>query len=389
MTKRSLPPNIATCRKRAAVLLKPLRLTRELSWEEQKGLFLSSRTNAGRSLPPYYLVYFLLIDLLQFPHLGRDEKVAWSVPLQYEGRNYLIEHRKMGLGIFEPQHDPNQNMSGAPTEQGEKDAAYICKLVQRACAVAKPYFQWRAELEAQGSKLNVTNHSSWLYDKYEFFSSRAFKLKNHRVALAKNKDYSSATQANTEAHWFAQAAIEAFFSWSEHVFIHLAILQSKISTGEQVRKVATSEWKEKFKLAIDITWPDAKKYYDSLLDLRAQIRNFLAHGSFGKRGEAFSFHSGAGAVPLLITEIKEHPFEFYLNPPIKDFDALQLIADFLDWLWSTDLGIAKLYVESGFPLILTYVRDGTYSSAMKSQENMSSFLHALHHLWDNSANMDW
>lgn len=295
----------------------------------------------------------------------------------------------MGLGIFEPQHDPSKNMSGAPTEQGEKDAIEICKLIQRACSVAKPYFQWRAELEAKGSKLNVANHSSWLHERYEFFSHKALELKDQYVTLTNNNDYSSAWKVNTEAHWFAQAAIEAFFSWSEHVFIHLAILKSRICTGEQVRKVASSEWKEKFKLAIDITRPDAKKYFDNLLDLRAQIRNFLAHGSFGKRGEAFSFHSGAGAVPLLITESKEHPFDIYQRPPTKDFDALQLISDFLDWLWSTDMGIAKLYVDSGLPLILTDACDGTYSGAMESQESMTSFLDALQHHLDNAANMDW
>lgn len=389
MTEQSLPLNIAECRKRAAALLEPLRLTRRLTPEAQRGLFLRSRTDGGRSLPPYYLVYFLLIDLLQFPHSGQGEKVAWSVPLQYEGRNYLIEHRKMGLGIFEPQHDPSKNMSGAPTEQGEKDAVDICKLIQRACSVAKPYFQWRAEQEAKGSDLNVANHSSWLYDKYEFLSRRALEFKDQCVSLRSNKDYTSASQANTEAHWFAQAAIEAFFSWTEHVFIHLAILQSKIHTGEQVRKVGSSEWKEKFKLAIDITQPDAKKHFDNLLDLRAQIRNFLAHGSFGKRGEAFSFHSGAGAVPLLITESTEHPFDIYQRPATKDFDALQLISNFLDWLWSTDLGIAKLYIDSGLPVILTYACDGTYSSVMESQESMTIFLDALQHHRDNAANMDW
>lgn len=389
MSERSLPPPVTVCRERAAALLEPLRITHELSRDEQMRLFLSSRTNGGRALPHYYLVYFLLIDLLQFPHSGQGEKVAWSVPLQYEGRNYLIEHRKMGLGIFEPQHDPSKHMSGAPTEQGEKDAAAICKLIQRACSVAKPYFQWRAELEAQGSKLNVANHSSWLYDRYEFFSSKALDLKNQYVALANSQDYLRASQVNTEAHWFAQAAIEAFFSWSEHVFIHFAILQSKICTGEQVRKVASSEWKEKYKLAIDITQPDAKKHFDNLLDLRAQIRNFLAHGSFGKRGEAFSFHSGAGAVPLLITESEEHPFDIYQRPTTKDFDALQLISSFLDWLWSTDLGIAKMYVDSSLPLILTDACNGTYTSAMESQESMTSLLDILQYHWDNAANMDW
>ncbi len=50
------------------------------SQAEARGLFLSSRTRSGHDLPPYYLVYFLLVDLLGFPNLGQGEKVAWSVP---------------------------------------------------------------------------------------------------------------------------------------------------------------------------------------------------------------------------------------------------------------------------------------------------------------------
>lgn len=40
-----------------------------VSRDEAKQFFLSSWSEAGRDLSPYYLVYFLLIDFLRFPHL--------------------------------------------------------------------------------------------------------------------------------------------------------------------------------------------------------------------------------------------------------------------------------------------------------------------------------
>lgn len=89
---------------------------------EGNGLMLSSRTNGGRSLPAYYLVYFLLIDFLRYPSLGQWEKTAWTVPVRYRGRLYGIEHRKMGLGIFAPNLDPNARMSVPPDDQAEEDA---------------------------------------------------------------------------------------------------------------------------------------------------------------------------------------------------------------------------------------------------------------------------
>jgi hypothetical protein len=352
-------------------------------------LFLGSRTNGGRALPDYFLVYFLLVDLLEFPNFGQDEKVAWSVPVQYEGRLYVVEHRKMGLGIFEPQLDPTKRMSGPVTEQGERDSVEICKLIQKACDLAEPYFEWRAQLQAKGSELNVVNHSRWLFERYEFFRSEAYRAASESEARREQKDYTGAWHASKQADWFAQSAIEAFFSWTEHAFIHLAILQGKLTTGEEVRVVAAADWRAKFKAAIDVSESAAKAHYDRLLDLRTQIRNFLAHGSFGKRGEAFSFHSGAGAVPLLISEGANHPFHIAGRPATQDFLALSQIQEFIDWLWATHLATAKLHLDSSLPSILTYAVNGTYASAMQDEDSMREFVEHLERKWDDAANMDW
>ena len=120
-------------------------------------LFNARRTEAGRSLPAYFLVYFLLVDLLGFRNLGQFEKVAWSVPVDLEGQAYLIEHRKFGLGVF---------ASNLPDD--EKAAAEVVKLVQKATKAAQPYFEWRAQQAAMASKLNVLNRSPELYERLEF-----------------------------------------------------------------------------------------------------------------------------------------------------------------------------------------------------------------------------
>ena len=110
---------------------------------EGRGLVLSSRTDGGRDLPPYYLVYFLLVDLLGFPNLGQWEKVAWTVPVRYRGRLYGIEHRKMGLGIFAPTLDPNARMSGTPSEDAEAAARAISKHIKQGVAAAEPDVDWK------------------------------------------------------------------------------------------------------------------------------------------------------------------------------------------------------------------------------------------------------
>jgi hypothetical protein len=101
-----------------------------------------------------------------------------------------------------------------------------------------------------------------------------------------------------ESEWLEVAAIEAFFSWSEHVLVHIAILTGKVTTGQDVEDLAWKVWTDKYKDVLDIGDKTTKQFYDSLSLIRGQIRNFIAHGSFGKQGQAFSFHSSAGAVPV-------------------------------------------------------------------------------------------
>src|SRR5258708_4426223 len=100
------------------------------------------------------------------------------------------------------------------------------------------------------------------------------------------------------SNWLALATIDSFFAWTEHIFIHLAILQGRVVTEEEVAQLAESEWKVKFKCALNISDSILKGYFDELIIVRRQLRNFVAHGAFGKEGEAFSFHSKKSDIRL-------------------------------------------------------------------------------------------
>lgn len=401
----SLPPAMQRVREAASKAISALEPAGAPNSQiEEKGLFLSSRTNGGRNLPPYYLVYFLFVDLLGFPNLGQWEKVAWSVPVRYRGRLYGIEHRKMGLGIFAPNLDPSARMSTTPSEEAEADARDIASLIKKGVATAEPYFEWRAEQAAVGAQLNVVNNSDWLFERYEFFRDRFEALSAEAELRKKEKNIKKKTLEDgtvmtsgsfpsfalrRKAEWNAQAAVEAFFSWTEHAFIHLAILQGSLHSGEDVARMAEEDWKTKFKAALDVSNKQTKKHYDNLLDLRAQIRNFMAHGAFGKRGEAFRFHSGAGAVPVLLTGRQMHRYSLTGEPAFDEKWAIAEIETFIKHLWSGPRKPARHYLVSGLPSILTYVADGTYARAMESVDEMKEFVDHLTHQFDNAANMDW
>lgn len=401
----TLPPAMQRVRKaaiKALGILEPAGAPK--SEIEARGLMLSARTKGGRNLPGYYLVYFLLVDLLGFPSLGQREKVAWTVPVRYRGKLYGIEHRKMGLGIFAPNLIPNAWTSIKPSEEAEADAREIATLIARSVTAATPYFEWRAEQAAQGVQLNVLNKCDQLFERYEFFRDR-FKLLSEEVELRKDESHiiketqadgtevtigsSPSYSLHREAAWNAQAAVDAFFSWTEHAFIHLAILQGRLHSGAEVTSMANAEWKTKFKSVLDINDIQTKKHYDSLLDFRAQIRNFMAHGAFGKCGEAFRFHSGAGAVPVLLTGHKKHQYSLTGKPAFDEHRAIEEIEQFIEHLWSGLRLPARHYIFSGLPSILTLVADGTYFRVMQSENDMKLFVEGLTHEFDNAANMDW
>lgn len=348
-----------------------------------------NRTKAGRGLPEYYLVYFLLVDLLGFENLGRHERLAWSIPVDLDGELLFIEYRKMGLGVF-TSHNTHS----------EDAAKEVVRLVKRGIKVAQPYFDWRAHDAVMKSQVNVRNRSSQLHDRFQFLLD-LYEAKRAESEVASKVSSSGFTfpdyRVRREVDWLALSVIESFFSWTEHVLIHLAILQGKCTTGDGIGSLANGEWGSKFKAALDISDPTLKRYYDKLMSVRNQVRNFVAHGAFGKDGEAFRFHSGAGAVPVLLPHhLGDHSYRFPDSLSLSrrsddpsDHAAIALIQDFISYIRSGPLAPAWIYLDSGEDLILTMAQSGEYELAMASEEAMTEFTEGLTYFNDMHANMDW
>lgn len=393
-SKPTLPPELESTREAALRAIGAVRPAGPETLADPKFLFTAQRTNAGRELPTYYLVYFLLVDLLGFKNLGQFEKVSWSVPIDFNGRAFLIEHRKMGLGVFA--HDAT----------AEEDAArQIVIHIQKGVKAAQPFFEWLAAQAVQNSAVNVVNKSNSLFDRIKFLLE-AYRSKAKEAVDRKDEHvvekgetpsgtwtsvHMPAWKLKTESRWLALAAIDAFFSWTEHVFIHISILTGNLKTGSEVAELAEADWQAKFKRALNLSDPTTKALFDKLVVIRKELRNFVAHGAFGKQGEAFEFHSGAGAVPVLLPHLAgSRKFLLGGGFTFDDDAALAVIDEFIKHLWSGTRAPAEIYVQrSSLPLILTMASDGTYVRAMTSVEKMTEFVEHLTGQFDQAANMDW
>lgn len=375
-------------------MIKPIIPATESTQAEKDFLFSAKRTQAGRSLPPYYVVYFLFVDLLGFKNLGQFEKVSWSVPIDYRGRAFFIEHRKFGLGIFA--RDSAEDVTAA---------SEISILIHKGVKTARPYFDYIAQQAVSNSKVNVLNNSSDLYDRFAFLSE---SVKNKLREAEQRKDEKDvdlneydgwswrsvalpSARLRFEARWLALSAIEAFFSWTEHVFIHLALLQGKLTNAEEVASLAGSEWSSKYKTALPIDDLQSKRWFDELIQIKNEVRNYIVHGAFGKQGEAFTFHSGAGAVSVLLPHNKQSKkYSLGAGLKLKAEEALLVIEDFVKYLWSGPRAPAKIYIQrSELPIIMTMIADGSYATAMASVESMEGFVDHLSGEFDRAANMDW
>lgn len=391
MAKLNFPDDIKKLKERVLLALNPIKEADEKTKASKDFLFSAQRTNAGRNLPPYQLVYFMFHDLLGFKDLGRFEKIAWSIPIEFNNKAFLIEHRKFGVGVF-----------AGNLDQDENDAQEIVKNIHRAVKICKTYFEWLANKAVSESQLNVKNKCYELYARYEYFlnlyrveSTQAEERKDevHKETLSANAAtyYRPYYQLKKNANWLAISTIDSFFSWTEHIFIHFAVVANGIHEGNIVANLISADWPEKFKSAVSIDNKEAKKYFDELIIVRRQLRNFIAHGAFGKNGETFSFHSSAGAVPVLMPHQKEkNRFSFSGELSFDENLVLELIENFIAYMKSSDLAPAMYYVqESGLPTILTMAKDGTYSKAMVSMGEMEKLVENLSYQFDQSANMDW
>ncbi|MGR3899888.1 hypothetical protein FW759_10580 [Psychrobacter sp. 1176_08] len=394
MSKFNIPDDLELMRQRALLVLGDVKPATKETKADRNFLFEAKRTEAGRALPPYYLVYFLLHDLLNFRNLGKFEKISWSIPIDFKGKAFLIEHRKFGVGVF-----------ASNLETDEIDAQKIVRSIQKGIKVAKPYFEWLASQAVEDSKLSVRNNSSELFARYKYLISlyktqqlEATKRKDEINKQTQKTSYGEATiiqfptaEFRQNANWLATSAIEAFFSWTEHLFVHLSIITKSIGNGKQVANLVGAEWQVKYKNAINIDIPQNKIFFDELIFIRRQLRNFIAHGAFGKNGETFMFHSNIGAIPVIMpNQVGKNKFSLFVDLSFDEDEVILLLENFISHLWLSELKSAMHYVmDSSLPTILTLASDGAYARAMTSTEDMESFIKHLCYQFDQSANMDW
>lgn len=352
-------------------------------------LYRMNRTSSEKDLKPYYLIYLLFVELLDFYYSGNEEKISFTIPIKYKNNIFLLQHRKLGMALL------------SDDSRLEDQAKELVKLINKAINKAKPFFAYYANEVSNSNDLNIINHSLSFYSRYKFqlnlYHQKSNKLLNiGSIPLEKDSNwllnamnrYNYINTLTKERRWLAISVIDAFFSFTEHIFIHSAIIQGKLSNKAEIAKLTLSEWKEKFKRCIDISLPENLKIFNRLLSIKDNVRNYLTHGAFGKNNEVYQIHSPIGAMPMVLSPITAD-FSISENLSFTDDKIIKILEEFIEYYWEQDNFIETIYIKSGLPTILTFSLDNTYQKAMISNEEMELFTNHLSEIYCNSLNMDW
>ena len=329
-------------------------------------------------------IYFLFVNLLGYKNLGQFEKIAWSIPIDYKGKAYLIEHRKFGVCL----------LANNPSKE-QKEIKEILENINDAIIVAQPYFKYIAKKSIQTDKINIKNNNANLYKRFQYFYEQYLnhkkKIKLKMQSLPKHEKLLCSIYPSSdirEMEYLLFAMLEAFYSWSEHIFVLLAILYGKFNTGDDIAKFQNKHWNEKYKEVIGVK--EDKELYENLILIRQQLRNFNSHGALGKNGETFSFHSGAGAVPVFLNDknltiaLTQHDIEYL------DKIVIPIINRFNKMLWKGKRRNAKLLIQDySLDLVLNYSTNKQYTKLLNSRKAMKDFIDYTIYQIDRATNMDF
>lgn len=197
-----------------------------------------------------------------------------------------------------------------------------------------------------------------------------------------------------EVNFYTIAMLDAFYSLLEHTFVLiLPFLKHDLPTEITLEKFIGMNWKNKYHHIFSASDKTAvSQQLDTLIQIKEQYRNPLAHGYFQKNGHSFSVHmENLGAIPMALTKHRGSLSYGFEQPDEKEFNeictALDKFEKFLAELPETKYGM--IYIETGFLVAFDIDSRTRYMEAMTSKEAFEGLLDFTGYQIDSAANMDW
>lgn len=258
------------------------------------------------------LVLFALRDIMGFSWSGAGEKLRWSVYATVQGEPFVFEQRKFGFAV-----DSLDTTSSTLRKR-------VVGQLSSALRVLEPLLQSFAKEQIADGNLTLENKLSQFENRYRYFRHLADNAfgpdpEDTSVILPSEEGASDAklseglsvrvnrAMAREEEGYFASGAmVDAYFSMLEHrVLLLRAFIGRPLATGD-FAAFLQNKWGDRLREVVDF---EADPIWEKLLfkmrNLKATIRNLLAHGGVENDGGAFYFHMPrVGAIPANLSRYR-------------------------------------------------------------------------------------
>lgn len=347
-----------------------------------------------------FIVFIIFVYLKKFKFYGREEKVAWTIPIKYKGIPFILTHRKFGFRII----------SNEESEEVKNIGIEAMTHVNKAIPYAETLFEPFVKDQVNKGKITLDNQFSAIKSRYLFFRKKAAaefkKAETNRVKReTKNQEIDGILskliniQNSSIKNWaagnnFATAMLDSYFCLIEHTLVLLLPFLSHVNIEDiDLERFIGENWKQKLKLVIPLTGDkEALQLFERLDKIKEELRNPLTHGYFLKDGNSFYVHTpNLGAIPMSLTNRNNHlRYGFYSIRNINFENICKCFDEFDKFLKNrkaTKFGM--LYIEKSGGIAFDKESSDMYKAAMTSVKSFNEFI--LYELYqqDNMTNMDW
>ncbi len=347
-----------------------------------------------------YIIFIIFVHLKNFKYFGREEKVAWTIPVKFKGHPFILTHRKFGFYII-------SNEDGDEiTRIGHEAILCIKKAIPYAETLIEPVI---TQLVDKGN-VTLENKYRAIQSRYQFFRKKAEKefkqaIKNKgKVKKTERKGKgmfaSVTTFENLSAKYrlagnnYATAMLDSYFSLLEHILVLLLPFVPHIKFEQiDLNSFISLNWRDKLKIIIELEKDaNALKLYERLSAIKEDLRNPLTHGYFLKDGNSLYVHMPkVGAIPMNLTKKENHlSYAFFVVHKTNFDEIINTFDEFHNYLrTSPSTMFGMKYIEIGLPIAFDLNSRQRYKYSMTDIHHFEAFIRQQDYDYTNAMNMDW
>jgi hypothetical protein len=354
-----------------------------------------TRKPEPKLFPVPELVLFALRDIMGFRSAGVGEKVRWSVYAQVNGEPLTFELYKFGFVIGH-----RERTSTALLERVEKQLSSSLRFLEpmlSACAKAQIY----------DGNLTVVNRIAVFDNRYRYFrelADKAFLPAEHDRSPTTDRvegpilgDMSRRLNeylGRSEEGYFASGAmVDAYFSRLEH---HVLLLRAFVGRSLEeggFKRFLEMTWNERLR---EVVGNEPGKKWGRLLgklrEVKATIRNPLAHGGIENDDGAFYFHMPrVGAIPGNLSRHRGRlQTSFFPIAELEHAEICNLFDEIDVFLAEGQLKLPSEFIRAGLDAQFDEKGLARFAAALADgPEAVEALISKLSREWERHANMDY